>query len=222
VKKNFYQPLPPITAPQWSTFTTVASDARVELTGGPVSAPARYRLTELSGALVIAGGTQATAVEIWVPGNMVGSIRLGPNVQAKIYVGGNVTLRDTQVVTGGNNGNGVGGGNATRNTETHAALENQTRRATNLQIYGIEPPTGQTRSMEIPLGRDLHAAVYAPGHDMTMTGSGHVMGSFAVKSLTATGSAKLHFDQALAGSGSPVIDYKVASWVEDIDFKIAR
>jgi hypothetical protein len=227
VRNDFYQPLPEISTPQWTSFTTVNSGSEVELAGGPVGSPRRYRLNDLSGALIIPGGTTPTAVEIWVTGDMVGAIRLGPNVQAKIYVGGNVTLRDTTITTSGNSGNGVGAGTGNNNnTVTYNAVDNQTRRAANLQIYGLKPPEGQTRTMQMPLGRDLHAAVYAPSHDVTLSGTssttGHVMGSFAVKSMTTAGAAKFHFDQALASSSVPVIDYKVASWIEDTEFKLAQ
>jgi hypothetical protein len=214
VRNDVYQPLPPVAAPEWSSFSNIAVGAEVELVGGPVGSPRRYKLESVNGAVLLAGGTEPTAVEVWIPGNMVGALRIGPNVQAKIYVGGNVTLRDTSV-SSGNNGNGVGQGNNNRIT-TYAALENQTRRAANLQIYGITPPTGEARSLQIALGREVHAAVYAPGHDLTVTGTGDVMGSLVTRSLTAADRVRFHFDQALAANGVPVIDYKAVSWVEDL------
>lgn len=193
VTNGFYQSLPAIQPPAWERIienpSTVTSSAT--LTAGPPANPRRYKLQEVSGDLTISRGSQSpgATVEIWVTGDITGTIRVDPGVTAVIYVAGNVRMdaRD---------------------------IDNSSHRAADLQIYGIQPPTGQSRSIEIDLGRDVQAAVYAPGHSIRLNGHGDWMGSIAGKSLRASGKARFHYDEALTHRAGVVIDYKVASCIE--------
>jgi hypothetical protein len=195
VDNNFYQPLAPIQPPNWSSVSpappTVA--APVTISGGLVAAPAQYKFNAITSTLRVTAGLTGlqTEVEIWVTGDITGSIVLDPNVHAKIYVAGNVNVKASD-------------------------LNNQSYRAAKLEIYGIQPPANQSQSIAISLGSDLYAAIYAPGHSIQFTGNGDVIGSIVANSFSASGKLQLHYDEALASQAGLVVDYKVASWIEDI------
>jgi hypothetical protein len=58
--------------------------------------------------------------------------------------------------------------------------------------------------------------VNAPGYDGTISGSGDYTGGFAGSTLTISGGASFHYDEALNGGGTPGIgNYAFASWFED-------
>jgi hypothetical protein len=199
VDNTSYRPLPPIPAPTWSSTASSSTisgetpdDDLIIVESGSVGAPPRYKFTDVRGTLHVSGGwSQETAAEIWVTGNVDGAIVIESRVHATFYVSGNVTLRS----------NGV---------------DNWSRRACNLQIYGIQPPAGETRNIHLTLGDDIHASVYAPGHDIEFYGGGNVMGAIIGKSLRATGQFHLHFDEALMLTAGKVVDYRMASWIEDV------
>jgi hypothetical protein len=120
---------------------------------------------------------------------MNGSITVDANVQARFFVDGDIKL---------------------------TGLNNKSLRAQNLIIYGVPSATGAARTMDLALIRDTQAAIYAPSHAMRVTGSYDFMGSITAQSFEATGSTRFHFDEALALGAGRVIDYRIASWVEDV------
>jgi hypothetical protein len=84
-------------------------------------------------------------------------------------------------------------------------------------MYGINPSSGSPRHVSLSGNAQLTAAVYAPGHTVTVVGggsSGHVFGSIVGKTVTMTGVTNLHYDEALA-SGGIINNYKIVSWFED-------
>jgi hypothetical protein len=155
---------------------------------GTESSPIRYKLMGINGDYRI-GNSVVGVVEVWVNGNVSGTITVDEDVQARIYVDGNVNLTE---------------------------IKNKGKRAENLVIYGVPSSTNAARTIDLNVAADTHAAIYAPGHSMRVTGSNDFMGSLAVKSLEATGSPRFHFDEALALSAGRVIDYRIASWVEEV------
>jgi len=191
IDNGFFQHLPPVSLPSEIAELRSSPPGFKKLVGGTLTAPKRYRLTELAGDVMISGDNQPGAVEIWIEGNLTGSLKVDATVKATIYVGGNVHVNALD-------------------------LDNRSRRAANLQIYGLPAPSGQTRSIEITLGRDIHAAIYAPTHSLRLTGNGAFMGSLVTQSIEATARAEIHFDEALARCAAPIIDYCVASWVENV------
>lgn len=81
-------------------------------------------------------------------------------------------------------------------------------------FYGISPASG-SRSINIAPPGDMYAAFYAPGHDFGSNGNPDFYGVMVCKSFTMNGNCTFHFDKQLIGDSAPV-DYRVASYVEDI------
>jgi hypothetical protein len=185
IDNDTYRPLPPMAEPSWSLLSIILSQLQAL---GTESSPIRYKLTGITGNYRV-GNSVAGVVEVWVNGDVSGTITVDENVQARVYVDGNINL--TQI-------------------------KNKGKRAENLVIYGIPSSTNAARTIDLNVAADTHAAIYAPGHSMRVTGSNDFMGSLAVKSLEATGSPRFHFDEALALNAGRVIDYRIASWVEEV------
>ena len=205
-RTDFYQEPIPVGAPSWSAInslvTSVTDSITITAAVAQGSAASRYVLSQiaLSGnkTLTIAGnplGTQ-TYVEIYVTGdisvNGTGQIVVQPGVTATIYFAGNVDI----------SGNGV---------------LNSNNQPGDLMLYGIQPPTGATKHVNIGGNSQITASVYAPGHDVTVNGSGtngHVYGSIVGKTVTMTGVSNLHYDERLGSTGM-INNYKIVSWFED-------
>ena len=137
-----------------------------------------------------------TYVEIYVTGGITvggtSQIVLGPGVTATIYFAGNVDIQ----------GNG---------------MVNSNNQPGDLELYGIQPGNGGTQTVALGGNGQLTAAVYAPGADIAVNGSGsngHVYGSFVGKTVTMNGVTNLHYDEAL-GKGGLINNYKIVSWFED-------
>jgi len=93
---------------------------------------------------------------------------------------------------------------------------NSNNNSANLQLYGIDPPAGQTRSFDIGSGNPgyRYFTLDAPAYDFSVNGNPDFVGSFIVKTLSGNGNTSWHYDEALASAGM-VTAYKRASWVED-------
>jgi len=84
----------------------------------------------------------------------------------------------------------------------------------NLSGGGIANPSGKatmlgiwscganTSNWTLSGGSGAYFSVYAPTHDVTISGSGDLWGALAAKSVTASGGSKIHYDEAL-GRGPP-------------------
>src|SRR5207244_440273 len=115
-------------------------------------------------------------------------------VKAKIYFAGNVSIA----------GNG---------------MLNTNNQPLDLQMFGIQPPTGSQTTPQVSLGGNgqIIASVYAPNDNVSVNGggsSGHVFGSIVGKTVTMTGVTNLHYDEALSSAGL-INNYKIVSWFED-------
>ena len=205
-RTDFYQEPIPVGAPSWNatnaSVTTVTGTTTITAGSNQGSAASRYVLTgiSLSGSktLTIAGdpnGTQ-TYVEIYVTGDIsvsgTSQIVIEPGVTATIYFAGNVDI----------SGNGV---------------LNSNNQPGDLMLYGIQPPTNSSEHVSIGGNSQITASIYAPGHDVTVNGSGtngHVYGSIVGKTVTMTGVSNLHYDERL-GSAGMINNYKIVSWFED-------
>jgi hypothetical protein len=205
-RTDFYQEPIPVGAPLWTLFNaspiSVTGTTTLAASSTKGSAASRYVLTGISVSgnktLTLAGdpsGSQ-TYIEIYVTGdisvNGTGQIVIQPGVTATIYFVGNVDIT----------GNGV---------------LNSNNQPGDLMLYGIQPPTSLSEHVNIGGNSQITASVYAPGHDVTVNGSGtsgHVYGSIVGKSVTMTGVSNLHYDERL-GSIGLVNNYKIVSWFED-------
>jgi type II secretory pathway pseudopilin PulG len=198
ISNNFYQRLVPIPTPTWTSYpvspSTVSSGNSVSVNATSASSAYRYKLANIHGDLTISG-TTGSSVEIWVTGDITGSIQVNNGVRVTIYVAGNVYMDGDD-------------------------LDNRSRRAANLKIYGIQPPEGENRYIFFGNGGDhdddIYASIYAPAHALRLYSGGDLMGSFTVKSIWSTSKMYIHFDEALMKDKGPVGDYKVASWVEEL------
>jgi hypothetical protein len=88
-------------------------------------------------------------------------------------------------------------------------------RAGHLWYYGISPADGSARSITISPPGALWAAFYAPSYDFATNGNPDIYGVAVCKTFYQNGNCSFHFDKQLASS-SPPVDYRVASYVEDI------
>ena len=205
-RTDFYQEPIPVGAPSWpainSSVTSVNGTTTINADATQHSAASRYVLTgiSLSGnkTLTIAGNANGsqTYVEIYVTGDIsvvgTGQIVVQPGVTATVYFAGNVDI----------SGNGV---------------LNSNNQPSDLMLYGIQPPTNASEHVNIGGNSQITASVYAPGHDVTISGggtNGHVYGSIVGKTVTMTGVTNLHYDERLGSTGM-INNYKIVSWFED-------
>ncbi len=205
-RTDFYQDPIPIGAPTWTSInpspSTVTNTSTLTASSAKGTPSSRYILSaiNLSGqqTLTLAGdanGTQ-TYIEIYVTGDISLSgnaqLTVAPGVSATLYFKGNVDIA----------GNG---------------LVNTNNQPGDLLFYGVQPDTGVNPYVKLGGNGAITAAVYAPGHDVTVNGggsSGHVFGSAVGKTVTMTGVTNLHYDEALS-SGGLINNYKIVSWFED-------
>jgi hypothetical protein len=190
INNRFQQALSAVPVPAWSaSIPTAVGTGTINLTAGSAAAPARYKFSDFTGTMTISsGGAAQNNVEVWLTGDLFGDITIAAGVSAKIYVQGNVWVNAS-------------------------SLDNRSRLAANLQIYGVQPAAGESRYFGVGLGQDLYASIYSPGHEVMFGGTGHIMGAVVGKTVNAYGRTYLHYDEALMLRGR-TLDYKVASWIE--------
>ena len=223
---DYYEPLEPIYAPQWSDATVSNSvNNSKTYTGGTATSPARYQVGTIAsiGNIRLSGGKQVTFnfgttsgspdpsknyIELYVTGdfttrgggNTDGSVVIVNGVNVKIYVAGDLNF----------SGNG---------------LINYNNKASSLEIYGISPPDGTTQTFTLAGNSDFYGTVYAPGADLKLAGggsSGEFVGSFTGKSAFLNGTTQIRYDEALDGTGR-LSSFKIAAWFEDVrSFKASR
>jgi len=86
-----------------------------------------------------------------------------------------------------------------------------------VQIYGtapepIPPSTDGTQDFDIKGNGDMSATVYAPNADLVIRGNGDINGSFVANTITASGMASFHYDEALGKEGTG--KFSLALWRE--------
>ena len=193
VNNASYCPLPVVTAPTWSgnPLAPTSVNGPTTLPAGTVVLPAQYRFNGISDSLHITSGALGlgTNVEIFVDGNVTGSIEIDPGITAKLYISGSLISNASQI-------------------------RNDTGLAANLQIYGVPSSTGGSPQISLNLDTALYAAIYAPQHGITFNGSGDVSGAAVGATVLATGNLRFHYDESLAYSTGPLVRYQAASWKE--------
>ncbi len=195
IQNDIVQELPPVLVPTWSPSpsTPVTCVASETITAGSVGSPTRAKLAQLSGNLTISpgAGVGSTYAEIWVPGQMTGTITVMPGVVAKFYLEGSLSMKASDI-------------------------DNQNNRAANVQIYGVNPAIGVTRTIDIAPPGTIMCTIYAPGHDLTAHSGPELVGSFIARTISVTGSGGIHYDEALADNADLMSGFKVVNWLEDV------
>jgi hypothetical protein len=195
----YYLPtnLPPF--PQPSPATVASSVTITPPAAGTPASPTLYLLSTITGQLTINsyvdsfGTTQKTYVAIHVNGDISGSIDIKPQVQLKVFVDGNIDVKGRDVI-------------------------NESGIAANLQYYSISPPTTNPPTLQhvnINPPGNFAAVFYAPGADLSINGNPDITGAVVCKTFYANGNVMWHYDRELGREGDAV-DYRIASYVEDI------
>ena len=160
-------------------------------------------------ALAVGGNIVETYVTIVATGD-ISKITIAKGVNAKIYFTGNFDSKGRDIVN--NNVDGPNNGVYLANGVTPTT---EFSRAGHLQFNGITPSSG-TQTISITPPGDLYATIYAPSATMTLTGNPDVFGAVAVKNFSGNGNTGFHFDKSLQGSAGPPVDYRIASYIEDV------
>jgi len=184
--------VPTVSAPSWAA--SVVSSPMTTLAAGPPSSPVYQSWSSIDNLSVTLPSGYSTGIAyIYVSGDVTGGITIAPGVTLNIWFEGNLSMKSRKIVNGNNN-------------------------AANLQLYGITPPAGQTRTVDLSAGSISPGTLYfvldCPGYDVTIASNPNICGAIIANSITATGTANLHYDEALSAVGSPV-DFVRAMWVED-------
>jgi len=121
-----------------------------------------------------------------------GSIEITPNGSLTIYGSGDFSF----------------GGSGIVNTNTNPV-------PSDIIIYGTATTTG-TQEISISGSSDVSAVIYAPNADFTINGTPNTSGAVVANTITMTGTAAFHYDEALAdfyGGGMPD-NFEMDSWLE--------
>jgi hypothetical protein len=159
---------------------------------GTSASPNFYLFSSFNGNLTVNPYAAAqTYVDIHVTNDVTGTIDVKPNAHVRVFFDGNVSVKARDL----NNESGIAG---------------------NLQFYGIsptDPSTTQTIAISPP--GNFSATFYAPSANFTMNGNPDVTGAIVCKTFYGNGNTSWHYDRSLDNIGNAV-DYRVASYVEDI------
>jgi hypothetical protein len=190
--------LPPVPTPNWTVIspTPTIVTSNTSIAAGTTASPTYYKITRISKDLTITLPSLSTTgtANIWIPqsgggAELSGRIIVEAGVTCKIYIEGDIAMKAQD-------------------------FDNQNNIPTYLQIYGLTPSSGNTQTFDIQSPGNFCAAVYAPSADVTFTGNASISGAVVANSFSGNGVTGVHYDESLAGFGTP-IDYRRASWVED-------
>ena len=190
VTNNAQITTPPVTVPSWGVVS--GAPAPSTLTAGASSSPLYASYSSINNLTVNLPAGQTTGVaNIYVAGDVLGGITVAQGVTLRIWFAGNFSMKSRDI-------------------------DNLNNNAAYLQLYGIDPPAGQTRSFTLASGTPQFSyfTLDAPGYDFYNNGNPDICGAYVVKTLGGNGNTTWHYDEALVGAGIPT-DYKRAIWVED-------
>ena len=63
-------------------------------------------------------------------------------------------------------------------------------------------------------GTNAYFTVFAPDHDLVVSGAGNIYGALVSKAYTASGGSAIHYDKALASIRTPVVNFVSGTWAE--------
>ena len=190
ISNNVTLTIPPVLAPSWKV--TASGPAPSTVIAGAVASPSRGSYSSAKNiSVVLPNGQTKGEANLYVTGDVTGGISVAAGVTLKLWFEGNFSMKARDITNANNN-------------------------AANLQLYGIDPPAGQTRSFAIGSGNPgfRYFTLDAPAYDFSVNGNPDFVGSFIVKTLGGNGNTTWHYDEALASAGE-VTGYQRASWVED-------
>jgi hypothetical protein len=146
----------------------------------------------------------------------VGNITIGAGVNAKIYFTGSLNVKANDLVNSNVDG---ASGVYVLNPDGSVSPSTDYSRAGHLQFYGVSPADGSTQSIAIAPPGSVHATVYAPSGDISLTGNVNWVGAIVGRSFTVNGNGGgntgFHYDKEIVGDGV-VTDYQIASYIEDV------
>ncbi len=126
VTNNVTLTIPPVSVPSWAV--TASGPAPSTITAGTVTSPSRGSYSSANNISVVLPAGQTTGeANIYVTGDVTGGITVAQGVTFKIWFEGNFSMKARDITNPNNN-------------------------SANLQLYGIDPPAGQTRSFSIGSG----------------------------------------------------------------------
>ena len=210
---NFSTTIPTVGPPPALVYTNLGAItnpvAPVTLVGGTVTSPQNYKVTKLNissavNKLILAPSAPGVEsyINIWVSSTAAdaittsgtGIIQQNPNVHVQIYSEGSIVL---------------GGG----------GWQNQTNKAANLLVFGVEPATYSLRDFRVNAGQFIGVFNGGKTFDITLAGSASFIGAAIGRETDFTGcTGYFHYDEDLSnlGGSNGGTTYAVASWVEDI------
>jgi hypothetical protein len=142
---------------------------------------------------------------------------IGAGVTAMVYFSGNYSLKASK--TNNNNVDGAPG-----IYQADGSHSDNVSRAGHMQFYAInDPSTVQNQTINTnpggaggQAGAQMWAVFYAPGAAFTMNGNPDLFGAVVCNTFYGNGNTGFHYDKALKWLDGPPVDYRVASYVEDI------
>jgi hypothetical protein len=190
VLNNGTLPVPTVTAPAWATVAS--QPAPRTITAGTTSAPlfATYTKSDNISVILPAGQTSGV-VNLYITGEVTHGITVAKGVTLRIWMEGDFKMKADEI-------------------------DNLNLNAAYLQIYGIDPPAGTSRKIDIGSGAPGYRYILfdCPGYDFNNNGNPDFCGAIIAKTVTGNGNTTWHYDEAVASAGQPS-DYKRAMWIED-------
>jgi hypothetical protein len=202
----FNKTIPDTADPTWSpdfTYSGGATPPFAIIKSGTKNQPARIKI---NGDFTVPAGQTVTIInqdlaadnnyiEFWVTGKFTtavgGAIVQNPLVHATWYVDSAITVSGDSYV-------------------------NSSLRAANLSFIGVGANHQAIESGVAP----FIGTINAPGFDVTISGLGGYSGAVIGNTLTLNNFGSIHYDEALKGNASNVVDhYAFASWIEDNSHK---
>ncbi|MDR3405676.1 MAG: hypothetical protein P4L99_24540 [Chthoniobacter sp.] len=205
VNNSYFRALPSVKAPTWAVASSTVSGTKT-VTAGALLSPTQYQFDQVNGTLhvtanvlgglggllgqlPVVGSVVSSEADIYVTGDFKGNLIIDPGVKAKVYVQGNVTMAANQ-------------------------LQNNSQRASELEILGVPANGGTARTISIDTTGNPIAAIYAPTDNVTLTGKGDFSGAISAAQLQVPDGAAVHYDEELALELGVILGYELVSWQE--------
>jgi len=212
------QGTPKLTTPYTSTFPTVSDPGGTpDLTYAAGSPPfttiaagtkAHPKIVKINGNFTVPGGQSVTItagnvgvdnnyIIFWITGSYTtsgtGFISQASGVHTSWYIDGDITTSGSSYINGDN-------------------------LASEVSFYGIGSNSANPK-FTISGSGSFIGSITAPNYSGTISGSGSLVGSVVASTLTISGGASFHYDDALStvsgGATASVGNYAFASWFED-------